>query len=231
VLPLAALVFLAAAIPAAAHETITTKLTWSAEISRIVYKKCGSCHREGGTAFSLMSYEEARPWAKAIKEEVLERRMPPWSAVKGFGEFADDHALTMEELHLLSDWVEGGAPEGDPKYLPDRPGYQEAVKTRLIQGLTVAGTHKLASRLNVTAVRPEGVPQGGSLKAVAVLPDGRVEPLIWIYNYQTKWPRNYMLRDPLRLPAGASIHVSGSGKLVIATPVRAASPSSVSADR
>jgi hypothetical protein len=227
----AALLLLAVAIPAAAHETITTKLTWSAEISRIIFKRCGTCHHEGGSAFSLMSYQEARPWAKAIKEEVLERRMPPWSAVKGFGEFADEHALTMEELHLLSDWVEGGAPEGDPKYLPDRPTARKAAKTSLIRGLTVAGTHKLASRLIVRAVRPEGVPQGGSLKAVAMLPDGRVEPLIWIYNYQTKWPRNYTLRNPLRLPAGTSIHVSGSGRLVIATPVRAASPSSVSADR
>jgi len=210
----------------AAHETITTKLTWSAEISRIIYKKCGSCHRQGGTAFSLLSYEEARPWAKAIKEEVLERRMPPWSAVKGFGEFADDQALTMEELHLLSDWVEGGAPEGDPKYLPDRPIFKDPSKTRLIQGLAVAGTHRLNSRISVTTVRPEGVSAGGSLKAVAVLPDGRIEPLIWIYNYQPKWPRNYMLRNPLLLPAGTTVQVTGSGKLVIATvrPKRQRSP-------
>jgi hypothetical protein len=49
-----------------AHDVISTKITWSREISRIVYKRCASCHREGGPTFSLMTYQEARPWAKAI---------------------------------------------------------------------------------------------------------------------------------------------------------------------
>ncbi len=97
---------------AQAHDIITTKITWTKEISRLVYKRCATCHREGGSSFSLMTYEEARPWAKAIKEEVLERRMPPWEAVKGFGEFRDDRGLTQEELETISSWVEGGAPEG-----------------------------------------------------------------------------------------------------------------------
>ena len=64
---------------------------------------------------------EARPWAKAIQEEVLRRRMPPWNAVKGFGQFQDDRGLTQEELSLIAEWVDGGAPEGNPLYLPDRP--------------------------------------------------------------------------------------------------------------
>src|ERR1700719_309063 len=104
-----------------AHDIITTKITFSKEISRLLYKRCATCHREGGSSFSLMTFEEARPWAKAIKEEVLERRMPPWEAVKGFGEFRDDRGLTQEEIELISDWVEGSAPEGDPKYLPTAP--------------------------------------------------------------------------------------------------------------
>ena len=68
-----------------------------------------------------MTYEEARPWAKAIKEEVLARRMPPWNAVKGFGDFKNDRGLTQEQIEMLADWVEGGAPEGDPAYLPKAP--------------------------------------------------------------------------------------------------------------
>src|ERR1700676_1180801 len=106
---------------AEAHDIITTKITFSKEISRLIYKRCATCHHEGGAAFSLMSYDEARPWAKAVKEEVLERRMPPWEAIKGFGEFRDDRGLTQEELETISAWVEGGAPEGDPKYLPPLP--------------------------------------------------------------------------------------------------------------
>src|SRR5262245_289317 len=106
---------------AEAHDIITTKITWSKEVSRLIYKRCASCHREGGQAFSLINYEQSRPWAKAIKEEVLERRMPPWEAVKGFGEFQNDRGLTGEELEIISDWVEGGAPEGEPKFLPPVP--------------------------------------------------------------------------------------------------------------
>src|ERR1700674_4841292 len=105
------------------HDVITTKLTWNREISRIVYARCATCHRQGGTSFSLMNYQEARPWAKAIEEEALERRMPPWGAVKGFGNFCNDQALTQEQLELIANWVEGGAPEGDPNDLPSQPKF------------------------------------------------------------------------------------------------------------
>src|SRR3954452_12526433 len=121
----AALVILFACA-ASAHDPITTKLTWSREVSRIIYKHCASCHRDGGTAMSLLTYEEARPWAKAIKEEVLERRMPPWGAVKGFGDFKNDQGLTQEQIELITDWVEGGAPGGDPSLLPKLPSSARA---------------------------------------------------------------------------------------------------------
>src|SRR4030081_3786137 len=101
-----------------AHDVITTPITFSREISRLVYNRCASCHHDGGSAFSLTTYAEARPWAKAIKEEVLERRMPPWGAIKGFGEFKNDASLSQEEITLIAEWVEGGAPEGDPSFLP-----------------------------------------------------------------------------------------------------------------
>jgi hypothetical protein len=111
-----------------AHDPITTQITWNREISRIVFNRCGSCHHDGGSStISLMTYQAARPWAKAMKEEVLERRMPPFAAVKGFGEVRDEGALTQEELHLIADWVEGGAPEGDdPKLLPKIPDFSAA---------------------------------------------------------------------------------------------------------
>src|SRR3954447_25853401 len=110
-----------AALRAPAHEPITTNLTWSKEISRVVYQHCTTCHRPDGRAFSLMTYEDARPWAKAIRDEVLNRRMPPWDAVKGVGEFRDDPSLSLPEMDLIVGWVEGGAPEGKPEYLPPEP--------------------------------------------------------------------------------------------------------------
>ena len=72
---------------AAAHDPIGTKVTWDREIAPIVQARCVSCHSEGGKGPPLMTYEEARPWAKAIKEEVLTRRMPKWAAVRGYGDF------------------------------------------------------------------------------------------------------------------------------------------------
>jgi hypothetical protein len=70
---------------------------------------------------SLATYEEARPWAKAIKEELLEKRMPPWPAVRGFGEFRNAPPLTQRDVDAIVNWVEGGAPRGDPKHLPPGP--------------------------------------------------------------------------------------------------------------
>jgi hypothetical protein len=70
---------------------------------------------------SLETYEEARPWAKAIKEEILEKRMPPWHAVKGYGKFRNAPAITQRDVDMIVNWVEGGAPKGDEKDLPAAP--------------------------------------------------------------------------------------------------------------
>ena len=117
------LLFFVPLVTASAHDIITTPITWDREISRIVYDRCASCHHDGGRAFSLMTYAAARPWAVAIKEEVLERRMPPWGAVKGFGDFRNDKALTPEQLELIISWVGGGVPEGEAKDLAPDPKF------------------------------------------------------------------------------------------------------------
>jgi len=182
-------------------------VTWDREISRIFYSRCISCHREGGTAFSLVHYEEARPWAKAIKEEVLERRMPPWGAVKGFGDFRNDQGFTQEQIEVIADWVEGGAPEGDPKLLPPVPeSRNEAI--RLPPGTAVEGSVTLTGAITLTGIRPGTVPEGASLMVTANKPDGAVEPLLWLYNYKPKFGHPYWFSTPLRLPRGTRIEVS-----------------------
>ena len=60
-----------------------------------------------------MTYQDAQPRAVAIKDAVMARTMPPWGAVKGFGEFRNDQALTQEQIELISDWVEGGMTKGN----------------------------------------------------------------------------------------------------------------------
>lgn len=106
---------------ASAHEPITTRVRFNKELVRILQRNCLSCHHPGGIAMSLVTYDEARPWAKAIKEEVLEKRMPPWRAVKGYGDFRNAPSLTQRDVDLIVNWVEGGAPKGDEKDLPAGP--------------------------------------------------------------------------------------------------------------
>jgi mono/diheme cytochrome c family protein len=191
-----------------AHDVFTTKLTWSREISRIFYRSCAGCHREGGAApMPLVRFEETRPWAEAIKEEVLNRRMPPWNAVKGFGEFKNDPSLTQEEISLIAAWVEGGAPEGDPQLLPTGPHIHDAAppmagkpKRRIVRSGSV-----LPSGLSVLAVTPHQLGGGASVKVAALRPDGTFEPLLWILRQDPKLRRTYEFAAPVALPKGTRI--------------------------
>ena len=97
----------------ASHNPITTTVRYNREIARIFAAKCVQCHAGGGMAMPLTSYPQARPWAEAIKEEILARRMPPWPAERGYGDFANDVGLTLRERDFLISWIDGGAPEGD----------------------------------------------------------------------------------------------------------------------
>ncbi len=102
------------------HEPITTKVMFNKEVVRILERNCLGCHAPGKIKadIPLTTYEEARPWAKAIKEEVLEKRMMPYQAVKGYGSLQHDYALPQRDVELLVSWIEGGAPRGDLKDYP-----------------------------------------------------------------------------------------------------------------
>jgi len=201
---------LAISSTAFAHDVITTKVTWSREISREVFKHCASCHHDGGAAFSLMTYEEARPWALSIKEEVLSRRMPPWGAVKGFGSFQNDKGLTQGDLEIVSDWVVGGAPEGDPALLPKPPVFPTAVAPAKPSGteLVLDGTLTLQNEAKFTGVFPKSLPKAASVQVIAVHPDGTVQPIIWLYDFHPKFAHEYTFANPLELPAGTRIEMS-----------------------
>ena len=228
------LLIVGGAVVSRAHDPISTKITWNREISRIVYNRCVSCHHEGGSAFSLVTYQESRPWAKAIKEEVLERRMPPFAAIKGFGPVKDEAALTQEELHLIADWVEGGSPEGDdPKLLPKPPEFTDAKKPGAVTAKTAAGASGAAGKaapqmlddgsltlkepVTLIGARAGTIAEGASIQAVVQKPDGSIQPLIWIYDYKPKYDRAYYFEKPVTLPAGSKIDVypANSGTLAL----------------
>jgi hypothetical protein len=204
--------FLALLAPAAnAHDVITTRLTWSREISRIFYRSCTGCHYKGGAApMALVKFEEARPWAVAIKEEVLNRRMPPWNAVKGFGEFKHDPSLTQEEISRIADWVEGGAPEGDPQLLPSNPHIHapETPVPRTNRRRIVRSGAVLASAVSLLSVKPHELVEGSSVKLAAQRPDGTFEPLVWILQHDPKSRRTYEFLSPISLPKGTKILIT-----------------------
>lgn len=188
------------------HDIITTKVTFDREIIRLFDTHCLSCHREGGTAFSLATYKDARPWAKAIGEEVLQRRMPPWGAVKGFGDFRNDQGLTAEQLELIVDWEEGGAPEGDEKNLPPPPKFAPVpTVAHSLKEIAISGDSKLTHSIKLDGLWPKDVADGASFQISAELPDGSIEPLLWLHNYKKAFEHPYLLRRPLELPAGTMV--------------------------
>src|SRR5215831_4155878 len=191
---------------ARAHDPITTNLTWSKEISRVVYPHCAECHRPEGRAFSLLTYDDARPWAKATRDEVLNRRMPPWDAVKGVGEFRDDPGLSLPEMDLIVNWVEGGAPEGDPAFLPSTPKKGTTEPEPSGAGVELRESKTLNAPLTIAGIRPFG-----PTEVAAILPGGEVRRLIWIRHFRPEWNRTYWLRSPQRLPKGSRLIVSGAG--------------------
>ena len=192
-----------------AHEIITTKITWTREISRVFSRRCFSCHHAGGAAFDLSTYEQVRPWAEAIKQEVLERRMPPWGAIKGFGDFRDEDGLSEREIAVVSSWVEGGAPRGDLNLL------SEQVKVKMERSeppkpgkiLLVSGSLTLDRGVKIASVSPEAVPEGASFRLIAESPNGAVEPLIWIYSYASRFKRTYYFKAPMSFGAGTRIRI------------------------
>jgi hypothetical protein len=192
------------------HAFYTTKITWSADVSRVVYRNCVSCHHPGGPPPSLMTFREARPWAEDIKLQVLGRRMPPWNAVKGFGEFKDDHGLPQEDLEIIAEWVEGGCPEGNPAYMPPAPEFPPITGSSTLAGPlhAVNGMTTIKKAIEVEGIGPLHVPQSGVLQAIAVEPNGNVVPLLWVENFNSGWRQVYYFREPLRFPAGTKIEVS-----------------------
>ncbi len=137
--------------------------------------------------------------------------MPPWNAVKGFGDFAPDHGLSQEEIATISSWVEGGAPEGDVNHLPSLPPVAKPAGKLNGPSLLVRRSLKLQQALRIIAIEPSGFAPGASAKSVATLPDGEIVPLIWIRDYSPKATAQYRLAQPLRLPRGASIETQGEG--------------------
>ncbi len=106
-------------VPDKPVSTAEAKPTFHKNVEPILQARCQGCHRPGEVApMSLLTYSDARPWAKAIRAAVIQKKMPPWFADPHYGKFANDRRMSQAEIDTLVSWVDGGAPEGDAKDAP-----------------------------------------------------------------------------------------------------------------
>ena len=112
---------------ALAQDTASAPVTFTKDVAPIVHRSCVNCHKPGSIApMSLITYEDVRPWARAIKDKVSRpdgdpERMPPWFIEKNVGiqKFKDDPSLSPEEVATVVSWVDNGSPRGDPADMPE----------------------------------------------------------------------------------------------------------------
>jgi hypothetical protein len=110
--------------------TKPSSITFSKDVAPIVQQHCQGCHRPGeGTPFSMMSYQDVRPWAAAMKQMVVTRAMPPWFEDGKTEKFENNRSLTQAQIDTIAAWVDAGAPEGNPKDMPPPVSY--------VQGWTI----------------------------------------------------------------------------------------------
>ena len=112
--------------PLEADDPVSTSVTFNREIIRIIQRKCEPCHAAGGLAISLSDYRDARAWGRAIREELVEHRMPPAIVARGYGQYETDPTLNAREMATFLTWLDGGMPRGDEG---DRPAARVTAET------------------------------------------------------------------------------------------------------
>jgi hypothetical protein len=223
---LAASLLTAAAASLFAHDLITTKVTWEREIGPIVRARCVSCHSPGGRApMPLTTYAEARPWARAIREEVLTRRMPKWHVVRGYGDFSNDPSLSPFEIALITAWADGGAPAfakataggpAAPRAATGNPAPASVGQTAkptashrptASRSVTIPCASRMLPAGRLAGLRPL-LSEGASLRLTLLHPDSREEPLLWVRGFDPGFAETYWLRDPFSSAPGTRLIVA-----------------------
>jgi hypothetical protein len=149
--------------------------------------------------------------------------MPPWGAVKGFGDLSPDYGLSQEDILIIAAWVIGGAPQGDPQMLTKAQAEPVVAKPSLQDSLTIETRTELKEPLRILGVRPLAQQTVDSSRVTARLPDGGVEPLVWLYHFDPRYGRTFTFRKPLEMPKGTVIEAS--------TPIRFALETATAASK
>ena len=147
--PVAACVALVAGVAAAASVTLSgqaparaggSAVTFARDVAPILQKSCPNCHRPGQMGpMSLLTYQEVRPWARSIKQRVVDREMPPWGIDPhvGIQSFKNDPSLRQDEIDKIIAWVDGGAPMGNPADMPKPRAFDDSDRWHIGQVASV----------------------------------------------------------------------------------------------
>ncbi len=174
----------------------------------------------------LTTYKEARPWAVAIKEEILEKRMPPWGAASGYGHFANDMSLTGREISLILSWADGGAPSGvllvdedkQPVFVPSLDSWELGTPDAVI---AVAEKQKIAADSPFRVERLEvatGLKQPRWLRALQMNPtDRRVVHYAAVYDARNgRWLGTWTPSSQVSaMPGGSGVQLPAGAKLTV----------------
>jgi mono/diheme cytochrome c family protein len=189
--------FVAAATPIRAAGSTPT---FTKDVAPILYKRCAECHRPNAIApMALLSYEDVRPWARAVKQKVTAREMPPWGADPAVSKFANDPSLSDAEIATIASWVDGGSPEGSKTDLPALPAFTD--------GWSI-GTPDLIFKM----VKPFTVPADGTVPYLYITIPTNLKQDVWIKGVEFKPSDRRVVHHII------STMVEGSGQPVDPTP-------------
>lgn len=169
------------------HETLTTTVRFDREIVRILDKHCVMCHSERGPSFPLETYEQTWLEGRKTRAAIIARHMPPWPAVPGYGQFANDNSLTLRETQFLVSWVEGLGPRNSGTVftnVADAAGPKQAVRAKPDYGHWQLGQPSLVRQFDHTiepgqgnsiqrAIIDLGLPSERRVRAVEFMPEDR----------------------------------------------------------
>ena len=126
--------------------TCSAQVTFTRDVAPILYAHCASCHHANDIApMPLIRYQEVKPWAAAIREAVLARKMPPWKADPHIGKWANDPSLADSDIATIQAWVAGGKLEGNPADLPPVPVWTDGWRIGKPDAIVTIPEHKIES--------------------------------------------------------------------------------------
>ena len=203
---LAGAVVLAVALaPLEADDPVSTSVSFNREIIRIIQRKCEPCHAPGGLAVSFSDYRDARAWGRAIREELVEHRMPPAIVARGYGRYESDPSLNAREMATFLTWLDGGMPRGDEADRPPKTLAADAL------GDLEGGT---SIRLSLPA---QDVPAGEDLVIRRVTIDAGAAAGRAVARVQFRPGNRRVLRGALVFAAGSPVAGNGPAPAFAAT--------------